>query len=103
MIKYIGKILLIEEKDEKIIVIGDIHLAQSSNESAGEAFVNKVLFEKTIKDLDEIFDKVDRVGKIVLLGDLKHLFQKLEKSERYDLINLFDYLEKKTDDIVIIK
>src|SRR3989344_4826274 len=101
MIKYIGKTLLIEEEDKKILVIGDLHLS-FDGEGLGNVLSAEV-FEQSIKDFDEIFKEIGKIDKIVLLGDLKNRFGDLERNEREDLVNLFDYLEKKCNEIIIIK
>jgi uncharacterized protein len=101
-IEYIGKCLLIEEKNEKCLVVGDIHLGYSSDESMG-AIINKKLFDEMIGDFDSIFEKVGKVDKIILLGDLKHEFSILTQEERYGIVNLIDYLKEKSKMVIIIK
>lgn len=103
MIKYIGKCLLIEEEREKVLAIGDIHIGYGREGEAYGALINKSLFDEMMNDMNEVFASVGKVDKIVLLGDLKHSFSNLEKGERYDLVNLFDYLERKAKEIVVIK
>lgn len=110
MIKYIGKCLLIEKEKEKIVVIGDIHLGAGS-EIEGINIVGEIEREM-IKELEMVFDRIisDGAGgkgeildKIVLLGDLKNEFSHLMKEERYGLVNLFDYLDEKCEEIVVIR
>lgn len=101
--KYLGKCLLIEREDKKILVVGDIHIGYGKEGELSGALVNKKLFEETLFELEKIFFKIKKVDILVLLGDIKHSFSEPNQESRYDLINLFDYLEKKAKKIVIIK
>ncbi len=51
-----------------------------------------------VKDSDE---KI--VDKVVLLGDLKHEFSSLTAEEMHGLVNLFDFLQKKSKEIIVIR
>ncbi len=107
MIQYIGKCLLIEEgqrekKKEKVLVAGDIHLGFGGGKIGG-IDIDKQLFDSVIVDFEKIFKKIGRADKIMLLGDLKHGFSGLGEGERYGLVNLFDYLDKKCGKIIAIK
>ncbi len=103
VVKYVGKCLWIESGKEKILAIGDVHIGYGRDEEAVGVMLNRSLFEDMIKDLDLVFSKIGKVSKIILLGDLKHSFSAPEKGERYDLVNLFDYLQRKAEEIIIIK
>lgn len=103
MLKYIGKSLLIEGGNERVLVIGDVHIGYGNRGEAMDIFVNSGLFDALIKDFEEISNAVGKIDKIILLGDLKHSLSAIADEEKYGLINLLDYLEKKTKEIVIIK
>lgn len=100
--EYIGKCLLINENEQKLLVVGDIHIGYGAKESAG-VIVNKVLFDGMMKEFELVFSKIGKVDKIVLLGDLKHDFSYLSEEERNGIVNLIDYLETKSDEIIIIR
>ena len=110
MIKYIGKCLLIEKEKEKVIVIGDVHLG-AGREIEG-INIGGEMEKEMIEELELVFDRIisdgaggkgEIVDKIVLLGDLKNEFSHLMKEEKYGLVNLFDYLEEKCKEIIIIR
>lgn len=106
MISYIGKCLLIEEKNEggmreRVLVIGDIHLG--AVRGVGGIDLNRQKYDEMIEEFDTVFEKIGKIDKIILLGDIKDDFSQLLKDERYGLVNLIDYLEKKCSNIVIIK
>ena len=105
MMEYIGKCLFIEDKEanERILVVGDIHIGQSFNKSPVDAIVNQSIFQDMMNDFEKLFSKLKRVDEIVLLGDIKHGFSSLEQEERNDIVNLFEYLEKKASKVSVIK
>ena len=117
MIKYIGKCLLLDvgeqlqplkkvlgvKKKEKVLVIGDLHLGYEESLNKSGVLISRKMFEELLKDLDEIFSVVGEVDKIVLLGDVKHDFGEINRQEWSDVIKLFEYLEDRCKDIVIIK
>lgn len=100
-LKYVGKCLLIEENGIRTIVIGDVHIGGESE--LGGVDVNKVSEKETLAELERVFTHVGKIDKIVLLGDLKHEFSRLTDGERYGIVNLIDYLEKKSKEIIIVK
>jgi metallophosphoesterase superfamily enzyme len=105
MIKYIGKCLLIEEKNdlgkkEKILVVGDLHIGYEEVLNLQGVFVGRKMFEEYIEEFERIFDYVMKDGrkidKIILLGDVKHGFGKNLRQEWDEVLELFDYfLEKR--------
>src|SRR3989344_4962003 len=101
-IKYIGKCLLIEDK-ERILVIGDLHFGYDEVMRKNGINIPVSLFDETKKDIELILENTGKVGKIVLLGDLKHEFGSILKSEINDIIKILDYLLEFCKEIVIIK
>ncbi|MCH7567831.1 MAG: metallophosphoesterase [Nanoarchaeota archaeon] len=128
-IEFIGKSLLIEMGNEKVLVVGDLHLGYegSLHESGYNVPIN--LYKETIKDFDKIFDYIRNnkkvklskqtvgevglddnnlrsggvVDKVVILGDLKHEFGKILKDEWKEISDLLDYLKEKCKKIIIVK
>jgi len=103
-LEYIGKCLLVNEKEKKILVVGDLHLGfeESLNESG--IFIGRKMFGEMIGDFDKVFDAVgERIDEIVLLGDVKHEFGRVLRQEWNDVLGLFDYLKGKCERIVLVK
>jgi len=106
MIKYIGKTLLVESNNEKVLVIGDLHLGFEESLNRTGVYVSGKMFEESISYLDRVFDRVGRnkeIGKVILLGDVKDAFGGITREEWGDVLKLFDYLEDKCKEIIIIK
>ena len=109
-IRYLSKCLLIEDVKEKVLVIGDLHIGESGGRIEG-IDIKERRFDEMIEELNIIFriinikaeGKRKIVDKIILLGDLKHDFSSLSWEERNGLVNLFDYLDDKCEEIIIIR
>ena len=105
-LEYLGKCLLIEEKEKKILVIGDLHLGYEEILNRAGVFVTRKMFEEMIAYFDLVFSRTRGVDKIVLLGDVKHSFGGIVGQEWSDALALFDYLKgklKKNGEIIIVK
>jgi len=46
---------------------------------------------------------VPQTTKIILNGDVKHEFGRISKQEWRDVLRLFDYLEKKCEELIVVK
>jgi len=95
--------MLIEKDGKKLLVVGDMHVGYRNRGEAMDIIVNRELFEGFVKDFDAVFSEVGGVDKLILLGDVKHGLSAMAAEERYGLINLMDYLERKTKEIIIVR
>ncbi len=103
IIEFIGKAVLITEGKERIVVVSDLHLGygQSLRESGYQINVN--LYKEIINNFELIFGKIGKVGKVIILGDLKHVFGSILRDEWKEVLDLLDYLKEKCKEIIIIK
>mgnify|MGYP001575723516 CR=1 FL=1 len=105
-IQFVGKCLYIEEHKQKILVIGDLHLGYEEVLNRGGVFISRAMFKEMIAYFERVFERVGKVNKIVLLGDVKHAFGNIMEQEWDDVLRLFDYLKKKlleNGKIIIVK
>ena len=89
-----GKCLLIgasQGKEGRILVIGDLHLGYEESLNESGVFVMRQLFREMIGELDRVFELAGKVDKVILLGDVKHVFSKNIRQEWNDVLELFDY------------
>jgi len=102
-VEYVGKCLLINSGERRILAVGDLHLGWEENLNRSGVLVSRQMFEEMIEYFDKVFGEVGRVEDIVLLGDVKHRFGSIMKQEWSDALGLFDYLKDKCEKIVIVK
>lgn len=103
-IKYIGKSLLIEKKDEVILAVGDLHLGYEESLNRAGIYITRTIFKEIKEDFEKIIKNVGRrINKIILLGDVKHDFGEITKQEREETSKFFEYLKEKCDEIIIVR
>src|SRR3989304_10357239 len=102
-IEYTGKCLLITSGKTKTLVVGDLHLGYEESLNRSGVFVSRQMFEEMISDFDSVFEKVGKVDKIVLLGDIKHEFGGISRQEGGDVLKIIEYFRSKSEEIIIIK
>jgi len=93
-------------KEKRILVVGDLHLGYEDNLTERGFAVPRSQFDQTKEIFERIFNKIGKVEKIILLGDIKHVFGKIMKQEFFDfeqLIKLFDKNLVKSKEITITK
>ncbi len=100
-IKFIGKAAYIE--DENILVFGDVHIGYEEALNKQGIFVPLMQFKQTIDDLNYIFSEINKIDKIVILGDLKHEFGVISHQEWNETLKFLDELEKHCNEIILIK
>lgn len=93
-------------KDKKMLIVGDLHLGYEDYlQERGWSFP-KTQQEENERILNEIFKKIGKVEKILLLGDVKHFFGGILREEFSDFRNLIKIFErnlKENGKIVITK
>lgn len=93
-------------KDKKILIVGDLHLGYEDNLAERGFAVPRSQFDQTKEIFERIFNKIGKVEKIILLGDIKHVFGKIMKQEFFDfeqLIKLFNENIENKREIIITK
>lgn len=95
--------MLITINGEKILVVGDLHLGYDEAMRDAGYLIPGDLYKQIIMNFDKIFDKIDKVEKIILLGDVKHYFGKIAREEWEEVTRLTAYLKKRSKELIIIK
>ncbi|MDO5852230.1 MAG: metallophosphoesterase [Methanobacteriaceae archaeon] len=84
------------------LVICDLHLGYETALNQNGILIPQFQYKKIINKLYKIREKTC-ANKIIINGDLKHSFQKIQKQENKEILGLLDYLDKYYDEIIIIK
>jgi hypothetical protein len=96
----IGKSLFLIK--EKILIISDLHIGFEQIALDSGFFIPKTQHEDMKKTLEDILKKV-KPEKIIILGDLKHDFGRINKQEWKETESFLNFLKKNVKDIVLIK
>ncbi|HRZ85465.1 MAG TPA: metallophosphoesterase [Candidatus Paceibacterota bacterium] len=104
--EFIGKTLFF--KNEKILVVGDLHLGYELmlKESGTNMPLSQI--NQTLEELEDVIKKLEqrkiKLNKLIFLGDIKHYFS-YKKQERNIFIELLNLIEKhiNKEDIVFIR
>ncbi len=110
-IEYLGKCVIIRERNEEHwLIVGDLHLGYEEALEKSGVMIGRKMFEEVIGEFERIFERLKneekKIGKVIVLGDIKHEFCKLSNQEWGDLIRLLDYFERKLGEegeLIIIK
>lgn len=103
MISFLGKFLLIEEDEKKVLVVGDLHVGYERELNKGGIDVSGKLQEELISEFENVFTKTGKITMVVLLGDVKHYFGRNVREEWFGLRTIFTYLKKKSEKVIIIR
>lgn len=101
-IRFLNNSLVI---DDKILVLGDLHLGVQEHLQG----LPNVQLKEVFNNLKEIFSYTNRlkikIRKIIVLGDFKHKFGEISDSEWRESVRLLDYFIEKVGrkNIVLIK
>lgn len=102
-IRYLHDCILIQKK---ILVIGDIHIGYDEHFD-GKAIFPGMQLDEIREKLDAIFNYLKLEGiiikKTILLGDVKHDFGSISDLEWRETLTFLDYLQEKSQEIIIIK
>ena len=103
--EFIDKAVWLEK--EGILVISDLHIGYEEGLRERGVFLPDIQFKEIIDNLEKIFDilkkKKKKVKEIIILGDLKHEFGKINFQEWQEVLEFIDFLQGKTQKIILIK
>jgi hypothetical protein len=98
--EFIGKSLYFPE--EKMLAISDLHIGYEDSLSSQGIFIPRRQFQETMKDLKDIFEKVN-VKEVVVVGDLKHEFGNISSQEWRETRKVLDFIKEKAGRAVLVK
>lgn len=84
------------------LIICDLHFGYETSLNKQGLMVPQFQFDKIIESLDNIQEKAN-CSKIILNGDIKHNFGKIDKQEWREVLSFLDYLSDIFIDVQIIK
>jgi uncharacterized protein len=82
-------------RERKILIVGDLHLGYEETLREGGLFFPESLINSICESFDKIFKKTGKLKKIIFLGDIKHYFKGILKSEYKDFYRLINKIKKR--------
>jgi len=94
------KAVYIEELD--LIVISDLQIGEELYLAEKGIFIPQIQLREMKKELNAIFKKV-KANRILINGDVKHEFGEASRQEWREVIELVEFLRKKTKGIIVVR
>lgn len=99
---YGARILDLALEVEDYLVISDLHLGYEESLNYQGIMIPKFQYPKIIKRMEEIHSR-SNCERIIINGDLKHEFGKINRQEWKETLKFIDYLKEKFKEIILIK
>ena len=99
---YGANILDLALEVEDHLIITDLHLGYEEALNYQGIMIPKFQYSKIIKRMEEIHSRSD-CSSIIINGDLKHEFGKINRQEWRETLQFIDYLKENFEKIILIK
>ncbi len=91
-------------KDSKILILSDFHIGYEEELNKKGILIPRSQFKKTLERLKKLFLKLkENPNTIIINGDIKHEFGTISGQEWDDTLYLIDFLQTKSEKIILIK
>ncbi len=94
-------------KEQRVLIIADIHIGYEGALNKQGVFVPKFHFKDLIKRLESLFEFLDAhdhpVDTILVNGDLKHEFGVISDEEWRNVLKFLDFLRRRSKNVVLIR
>ncbi|MBI5460432.1 metallophosphoesterase [Methanobacterium sp.] len=97
-----ARILDLALEVEDHLIISDLHLGYEEALNYQGIMIPKFQYPKIIKRMEEIHSQSDCTS-IIINGDLKHEFGKINRQEWNETLKFMDYLKRRFQEIILIK
>ena len=92
--------LALEVEDH--LIISDLHLGYEEALNYQGLMIPKFQYPKIIQRIEEIHSR-SKCSRIIINGDLKHEFGKINRQEWKETLKFIDYLKERFQEIILIK
>ncbi len=84
------------------LVLADLHLGFEDDMASKGVYLPRVQYEKAVGLLREALEKT-RASRVVIAGDVKHVFSRLTWQERTEVGGLFSFLKERVEEVVVVR
>jgi len=88
--------------DARALVVADIHLGFEEEMAQRGVFLPRAQLKRALEVIDRCVSVVG-AERLVIAGDLKHLFSKLGRRERRDVVDFLEYSRKRFKEIFLVR
>jgi len=86
----------------RALVVADIHLGFEEEMAQRGVFLPRAQLKRAIDVIERCLGIVD-AERLIIAGDLKHLFSKLGRRERRDVVDFLEYVRKRFREILLVR
>jgi uncharacterized protein len=90
-------------KKENTLIISDTHIGLEESLNKQGMLIPRFQFKEIMKRLEVILEKLPRLNKVIINGDIKHEFGTISEQEWRLTLRLLDFLALHAESIVLIK
>ena len=101
-IEIINSLKAVYIKELDLIVISDLQLGEELYLAEKGIFVPQIQLKEIKKELNAIFKKV-KANRILINGDVKHEFGEASRQEWREVIELVEFLRRRTKEIIVVR
>jgi len=96
---------VIAVKGSASIVVADIHLGYEDALASTGVFLPRIQLRNAIRTLSEALESLPWPAKVVINGDLKHVFEKLTRQERAEIARLGRWLstDSRVKEVIVVR
>ena len=89
-------------KEIDLLVISDLQLGEELYLAEKGIFVPQIQLKEMKKELNSVFKKV-KANRILINGDIKHEFGEASRQEWREVIELVEFLRRRTKEIIVVR
>ncbi len=101
-VEVVGETPIVYLRRLRTLVFADLHLGFEEEAARQGYFLPRVQLKRALRMLEEAFSQVD-AERVVILGDVKHTFERLTRLEREEVSKLFEFLRTRVERITVVK
>ncbi len=102
-VEVVGETPVVYLRSLKAIVFADLHLGFEEEAARQGYFLPRVQLKNILKTLETVFSEKSNIELVIILGDVKHTFERLTRLEREEVSRLFEYLTKRVARVIVVK